>query len=282
MALALSPGMTQRRAAFRNEIPKPSKPEGGRAGVTQTPLHVRTFGATARAGLGDYVRTKLGRKLGKFAPSIERVSVRFDDVNGPRGGVDTVSHIKVVLSERPSVVIQAQGIDAWHAFDRASHRTERTVRRSLGRAGMTSGRGAPGKAPARASTSASNGKPSRAYPALPNGSLIGARVGRSRANLGRTLAWPNAVDTSQPGLSATDRKAGGGSTAARNVKRSSSRATAALEDSATGKPSRKSTRGSANRSKAGSKQGRQAKVRAASPQRAATKSKARRGERTGR
>jgi hypothetical protein len=274
MALALSPSMTQRRAAFRNEIPKPSKHAIGRAGVTQTPLHVRTFGATAREGLGAYVREKLGRKLGKFAPSIERVSVRFDDVNGPRGGVDTVSHIKVVLSERPSVVVEAQGTDAWHAFDRASHRTERTVRRSLGRVGMTSGRGAPGRG--RASTSPSNGKPMRPYAALPEGSLIGARVGRSAASLARTLAWSNAVDTSLPGVSATDRKAGGASTAARNVKRSTSRATASLEDSATDKPSRKSTRGSANRSKAGSKQGRRAKVRAASPKRAATKSKAQR------
>lgn len=267
MAIAPSHGMTQRRAAFKNEIPKPSKREGGRAGVTQTPLHVRTFGATARAGLGDYVRAKLGRKLGKFAPAIERVSVRFDDVNGPRGGVDTISHIKVVLSQRPSVVVQAQGIDAWHAFDEASHRTERTVRRSLGRAGVTSGRGAPRAVP----SSPSNGRAPQPYAALPNGSFIGARVGRSPANLARALAWSNRVDTSQPGVSATDRKAGGSSTAARNVKRSTSRATAALEDSATGKPSRKSTRGSANRAKAGSKQGRRAKVRAASPKRAATK-----------
>jgi hypothetical protein len=281
MTLATAPSMTQRRAAFRSEIPRPSKHESGRAGVTQTPLHVRTFGATARAGLGDYVRAKLGRKLGKFAPAIERVSVRFADVNGPRGGVDTISHIKVVLSERPSVVIQAQGTDAWHAFDQASHRTERTVRRSLGRAGITSGRGAPRRAPPRTSTARSNGKPAP-YAALPQGSLIGGRVGRSAANLAQALAWSNAVDTSLPRVSATHRKAGGGSTAARNVKRSTRRATAALEDSATGKPSRKSTRGSANRAKAGAKQGRRAKVITASPKRAATKSQARRAGRSGR
>lgn len=262
--------MTQRRAAFRSEIPRASKQEVGRAGVTQTPLHVRAFGVTTHAGLGDYVRTKLGRKLGKFAPSIERISVRFDDVNGPRGGVDTVSQIKVVLSARPSVVIRAQGGDAWHAFDQASHRTERSVRRSLGRAGLTSGRGA------RARARPAPQREARPRAKLPEGSLIGARVGRSAANLKRTLAWSNRVDTSQPGVSATDRKAGGGSTAARNVKRRTSRATAALEDSATGKPSRKSTRASANRAKAGSKQGRRAKVVAASPKRAATKSRARR------
>jgi hypothetical protein len=271
--------MTQRRAAFRDEIPRPRKQESGRAGVTQTPLHVRAFGVTTRAGLGDYVRAKLGRKLGKFAPAIERVSVRFDDVNGPRGGVDTVSQIKVVLSERPSVVVRAQGVDAWHAFDQASHRTERTVRRSLGRAGLTSGSGARRKGRGRGRTSSLPAEPQPA--ALPDGSLIGARVGRSSANLARTLAWSNRVDTTQPGVSATDRKAGGGSTAARNVKRRTSRATAALEDSATGKPSRKSTRSSANRAKGGSKQGRQAKVRTASPKRRATRAKAReRGTRT--
>ena len=45
-----------------------------------------------------YVRRKLGIKLGKFATSIERISVRVTDMNGPRGGVDQVCNIKVVLA----------------------------------------------------------------------------------------------------------------------------------------------------------------------------------------
>lgn len=62
------------------------------------------------------------------------------------------------------------------------------------------------------------------------------------------------VDTSLPGVSATDRKAGlengEWSTAARNVHRAGKpNATHALEDSATGKPSRKSTRRSADHAK---------------------------------
>jgi hypothetical protein len=36
-------------------------------------------------------------KLGKSATSIERVSVRLTDVNGPRGGVDQRCRIKVVI-----------------------------------------------------------------------------------------------------------------------------------------------------------------------------------------
>lgn len=51
------------------------------------------------------------------------------------------------------------------------------------------------------------------------------------------------VDTAQVGVSATDCKAGGDSTAARNVSaRVARRGGAVLEDSATGRPSRKSTR----------------------------------------
>lgn len=49
------------------------------------------------------------------------------------------------------------------------------------------------------------------------------------------------VDTSKPGVSASDRKAGAGRTGTRNVL-SRAKAGASLEDSATGKPSRKSTR----------------------------------------
>jgi hypothetical protein len=58
------------------------------------------------------------------------------------------------------------------------------------------------------------------------------------------------VDTAQPGVSATDRKAGGGSTAARNASaRAGKKGGARLEDSASGRPSRKSTRKSKGRVK---------------------------------
>lgn len=57
------------------------------------------------------------------------------------------------------------------------------------------------------------------------------------------------VDTSEPGKSATDRRAGIGNTAARNYDlRAGRKAAVMLEDSAT-TPSRKSTRRSANRIK---------------------------------
>lgn len=58
------------------------------------------------------------------------------------------------------------------------------------------------------------------------------------------------VDTSKPGVSATDRRVGYGNTASRNMSaRARKKGGARLENSATGKPSRKSTRRSEGRLK---------------------------------
>jgi hypothetical protein len=92
-------------------------------------------------------------------------------------------------------------------------------------------------------------------PAADDGSEIGRRVGRSIGNIKRVQARPEkknrkaAVDTTKKGTSASDRRVGGGHTARRNTKLNMAGMTATLEDSATGRPSRKSTRKSANRSK---------------------------------
>ncbi len=85
-----------------------------------------------------YIRQGLGVKLGKYATSIERVSVRVKDVNGPRGGVDHVCHIKVVLSGLPSVVFQSQAASLNAAIKGALAGVERAVRRSVQRRRMKS------------------------------------------------------------------------------------------------------------------------------------------------
>jgi hypothetical protein len=76
------------------------------------------------------------------------------------------------------------------------------------------------------------------------------RAGVKRAKKPRPPARNSPVDTSLPGVSATDRRVGGGSSGTRNLSaRAGRKAVYALEDSATGRPSRKSTRRAANRQK---------------------------------
>jgi len=84
------------------------------------------------------------------------------------------------------------------------------------------------------------------------------------------------VDTSKPGVSATDRKAGGNSTAARNAsKRAGNKGGASLEDSANGKPSRRSTRKSEGRIKQATSLTRKKRRAVRAPSARAAKAKAR-------
>ena len=246
-----------KRAPFAKKVPRSRKVLSGRAAAAGTPLSVRTAGVEADREFKERVRAKMGLRLGKFARHIERVTVRFKDVNGPRGGVDSLVRVKVVLSGVPSVLVEDLAHDPMKAFDRASQRTERAVRGALGRA-RSSGRA--GRMPVSSGLArrASTGS-GRVNPPPAGGALIGRRVGRSAANLRKAAARPEKerrdhyVDTSLPGVSASDRRAGGGSTARRNAMQRTRRATATLEDSAKERPTRKSTRKSANRAKQGNK-----------------------------
>ncbi|MGE3976907.1 MAG: HPF/RaiA family ribosome-associated protein [Nitrospira sp.] len=121
------------RSPFPGWIPKTLKRKSGRTDVPLVPAHIRMLGADLSKEQRTSIRQKLGMKLGKFAGSIERVSVRVKDVNGPRGGIDHVCRIKVVLSGLPSVLYEAQNASLDAAIGSALVGTERAVRRSLNR-----------------------------------------------------------------------------------------------------------------------------------------------------
>ena len=114
-------------------IPRSVKRRRGRSAAALVPAYVRSVERALDAEGRAYVRRKLGMKLGKFAQAIERVSVRVEDVNGPRGGVDKACRIKVVMSGLPSVVVEEHDASLQAAIDRALSRSERAVRRSVQR-----------------------------------------------------------------------------------------------------------------------------------------------------
>jgi ribosome-associated translation inhibitor RaiA len=108
--------------------------ETGRAKeASQVPAHIYTNNVELDKEDRTYIRRKLGLKLGKFASSIERVTVRVEDANGPRGGVDQICRIKIVLSGFPSVVVEKQDISRDAAIDKCISTVERAVRQSLQR-----------------------------------------------------------------------------------------------------------------------------------------------------
>jgi ribosome-associated translation inhibitor RaiA len=189
---------------------KRAKRYAGTTGAAETPLNLRAHGVSLDPTLEDYVRERAGRKLGKFATNIERVTVRFEDENGPKGGVDIDCKIKLVMRAAPTVMVTEVASDPRDAFDFAMSAAEQAVRRGLGKRGRASPR-------AR--------KPSR------------------RETLKAARALTRTVSSARPD------RAEGGSTGGRNRKRSAPKASVALEGSATARPSRKSTRAGANRVK---------------------------------
>ncbi|HTB74323.1 MAG TPA: hypothetical protein VK762_13825 [Polyangiaceae bacterium] len=277
--------MPQRHVGFARKTPKARRAKAGRTRVSETPLDIRVSGVHLPDGFGPDARMLLGRRLGRFATHIERATVRFEDVNGPRGGVDTVCRIQLTVSGRPPVLVSRNAVDAPTALKRSATAAAQAMDRSVSRVGMrtpapTSARRGPARKPRRGTA-----RDTLQWPA--DGSLVGRRVGRSRAKVERAASRPEKqrrdvfIDTSAPGVSETDRKAGGGSSAARNTKLRGARMGYTLEDSA-GKPSRKSTRKSANRAKSGSKLARRQKRKVRSPKARATRAKIQRqrGSRT--
>lgn len=128
---------------------RPAKGKLKRKPVTdlaQIPVHIRSAGSDLSAEERERIRRKLCRRLGRFAESIDRVSVRMEDLNGPRGGVDRACRIKVVLSGLPSVVVEKRDASVNGAIDGALTGAAKAVRRAVQRRRMKPLRRAAGKA----------------------------------------------------------------------------------------------------------------------------------------
>jgi hypothetical protein len=102
----------------------------------QMPIHIRAAQERFGADASNYMQRKLCQKLARFGDFIERVSVRVTDVNGPRGGVDQLCRIKVVMRGQPSVIFESRD-SSWNAaLDVALAGVQRVVRRTTARRRM--------------------------------------------------------------------------------------------------------------------------------------------------
>jgi phosphoglycerate-specific signal transduction histidine kinase len=79
------------------------------------------------------IRRRLGKLFARYSQSVERVTVRVRDVNGPRGGIDVLCRIKVVLRRIPSVVVEHRTAHLRSSLNKAFAAAERAVSRNLQR-----------------------------------------------------------------------------------------------------------------------------------------------------
>jgi hypothetical protein len=121
------------RSSLPNTLPRPVKLTRDRTHAVLPPAHIRVNGVEMEDHDRDNIARKLGMKLGKFTSSIERITVRLSDANGPKGGRDQVCQIKVVLSGLPSIVVEERAPALQAAAERAMKATALAVRRSVQR-----------------------------------------------------------------------------------------------------------------------------------------------------
>jgi len=96
------------RAAFARSTARGAKKDAGSTDVARTPLAVRTSGLEVTDDMRARIRTRMGAKLGKYAQRIERLTVRFADENGPRGGIDTVCRAKLADEREPDAKVKGR------------------------------------------------------------------------------------------------------------------------------------------------------------------------------
>jgi ribosome-associated translation inhibitor RaiA len=191
-------------------IPHAAKRSAGRTSAAGTPLHIRGHHVEIDPSVERYVRERTSRKLAKFAHEEQRITVRFEDLNGPKGGIAVACRIKIVIPAAPSIVVEDRAAGLRDAFDLAIDNAERALRHSLDKHGRSEGKPARGKR------------------------HVAELDAQERAEA------LDAVATDETPVAKP-----------RHQQARAPRATASLEASATGRPSRKSTRKSANRVKQG-------------------------------
>ena len=94
-------------------------------------LHAGSFQVTP--ALQEYAERELKTALDKFGDHVERVAVRMDDVNGPRGGLDKRCGVTISLARHRQVYVEETSDDAYTALARAIQRAERATARHLDR-----------------------------------------------------------------------------------------------------------------------------------------------------
>ncbi|NDJ12482.1 MAG: hypothetical protein EBY17_15000 [Acidobacteriia bacterium] len=94
-------------------------------------LKLTTHGVEMPGELKDYIQRRVQAGLGRFASRIRAISVRFVDVNGPRGGQDKCCDVRVDAGLTQEVFIREQHGSMFAAFCIAMLRAERSLRRQL-------------------------------------------------------------------------------------------------------------------------------------------------------
>ena len=92
-------------------------------------LEIRWKGTSKSEALAEHVRRRLYFALGRFEGRLRRVVVRFEDTNGPKGGIDKRCSVETV-GELGGRIVETRDADFVAAVDRALSLSGRAVVRA--------------------------------------------------------------------------------------------------------------------------------------------------------
>jgi putative sigma-54 modulation protein len=88
---------------------------------------------TLGSGFQTSIESRLAAILRGHNARIERVAVRFEDLNGPKGGDDTACRIQVTIAGQQPLVVEARAQGEEHAFRLAVPKFTAALHRQLDR-----------------------------------------------------------------------------------------------------------------------------------------------------
>lgn len=92
-------------------------------------IHTGKFSLTD--AMRAYIERRIHFTLNRAQHGLRKISLRLDDINGPKGGDDKSCRIQIPVAGGKSVVIEEVRSDLYVAIDRALERAARAVSRQL-------------------------------------------------------------------------------------------------------------------------------------------------------
>ncbi len=95
--------------------------------------HIRLRGLDASDSLREYIARRAHSQFSRFGRAIDSVTVRVDDVNGPRGGPDKRCHVTVRGPGLGILTLEDLSAEAQSVVDLVFERAARRVGREIER-----------------------------------------------------------------------------------------------------------------------------------------------------
>lgn len=94
-------------------------------------IHTGKFSLTD--GLRGHIERRIQFTLSWAHQNLPKVTLRLDDINGPKGGADKLCRIQIPIAGGKPIVVEDVQADLYVAIDRAIERAGRALSRKLAR-----------------------------------------------------------------------------------------------------------------------------------------------------